>query len=328
MKDRVFSGMQPTGNMTLGNYLGAIKHWVNLQEQFESFFCLVDLHAITMPISPKVLHQNIIENYAMYLACGLDHKRSTIFKQSASFYHTELAWILACCTQLGWLNRMTQFKDKAGKDKQKSNLGLYAYPTLQAADVLLYHANKVPVGDDQIQHLELAREIARAFNRKYDVEFFDEPEAIVATTGARIMSLRDGSSKMSKSDPSDMSRINLIDDIDLIASKFKKAKSDSLEYISYDVEKRPEISNLLSIYAICRDISIEDAVLEFEGKNNSALKAAASDAVIEVLSPIQRRYNDFMNDKSQLLSMLDEGGERATEIASQNIKQVFDIVGF
>lgn len=328
MKARVFSGMQPTGNMTLGNYLGAIKHWVNLQDKYESFFCLVDLHAITMPISPDVLHKNIIENYAMYLACGLDHKRSVIFKQSASAYHTELAWILACCTQLGWLNRMTQFKDKAGKDKQKSNLGLYAYPTLQAADVLLYHATKVPVGDDQIQHLELAREIARAFNRKYDVEFFKDPEAIVATTGARIMSLRDGTCKMSKSDPSDMSRINLLDEPALIAKKFQKAKSDSEGFITYDEKVRPEVANLLNIYAISSGVTAEDALKELSGKDNAALKSLTADAVIAMLEPIQKRYKDLISDKAQLLKMLNYGCERATEEASKNIKRVFEIVGF
>lgn len=320
--------MQPTGNITLGNYLGAIKHWTQIQHQYNSLFCLVDLHAITMPIDPKILRQNLITNYALYLACGLDPEKSIIFKQSDSCYHTELGWILSCNTQLGWLNRMTQFKDKAGKDKQKSNLGLYAYPTLQAADILLYHATIVPVGEDQIQHIELARDIAGAFNRRYNIEYFDLPEAVLNKGSARIMSLRDGACKMSKSDPSDMSRINLIDNADIIINKFKKAKTDAIEGIFFDADNRPEISNLINIYAATTGCGVDEVEDRFKGSSNSEFKQALAECVIEALRPIQERFEGYMQDQAELRTMLKQGGERASELAASTIKRVFEIVGF
>lgn len=328
MAEIIFSGMQPTGNITLGNYLGAIKNWALMQHQHKSLFCLVDLHAITMPIDPQILRKNLLTNYALYLACGLDNKKSIIFKQSDSAYHTELAWILGCNTQLGWLNRMTQFKDKAGKDKQQANLGLYAYPTLQAADVLLYHATLVPVGEDQIQHLELARDIAGAFNRRYNVEYFRMPQASVSKASARIMSLRDGTVKMSKSDPSDMSRINLTDSADAIVNKFKKAKTDTIEGIYYDAEKRPEISNLMNIYSATIGCSLEEVESQFQNSTNAHFKQAIADAVIENLRPIWKKFDDYIADKAELQRLLKLGGERATEISASTIREVFKIVGF
>lgn len=324
----IFSGIQPTGNLTLGNYLGAIKNWVVMQRHHKSLFCLVDLHAITMPVDPSVLKDNLLTNYALYLACGLDNKNSIIFKQSDARHHTELGWILGCNTQLGWLNRMTQFKDKAGKDKQKSNLGLYAYPTLQAADVLIYHANIVPVGGDQIQHLELVRDIAGAFNRRYGMDYFKLPEAKINESTSRIMSLRDGTVKMSKSDPSDMSRINLTDSADIISNKFKKAKADDINGIYYDAEKRPEISNLINIYAAIAGCTIEDVESEFKPSTNADFKRAISDVVIDALAPIQKEFKHYMNDTHELKKMLKAGGESAHSIASKTMDEVFEIIGF
>jgi tryptophanyl-tRNA synthetase len=247
-KPRVLSGVQPTGNLHLGNYLGAIRNWVGLQDSHECLFMLADLHAITVPQNPADLTRNTRETAAAYIACGIDPKRSAIFPQSAVTMHAELAWILNCHTPLGWLNRMTQFKEKSGKNKEAAPVGLYAYPVLMAADILGYHATHVPVGEDQKQHLELARDIAGAFNRAYGEEFFPLPEPLIMPTAARIMSLRDGSKKMSKSDPSDYSRITLTDDADAIAKKIRKATSDSIEGVTYDPEGRPEVANLLTIY--------------------------------------------------------------------------------
>lgn len=327
MQNIVFSGIQPTGNLTLGNYLGAIKSWVSLGEQYKSYFCLVDLHAITLPIDPNNLRQALLDNFALYLSCGLDMENTVLFKQSDSPHHADLGWILSCHTRLGWLNRMTQFKDKAGKDKQEASLGLYAYPTLQAADILLYHANYVPVGEDQVQHIELVRDIAGAFNRHYGVEFFRLPEALLPKTSKRVMSLRDGRSKMSKSDPSDMARINLRDSADLIMQKFMKAKSDSITGVSYDVEKRPEISNLLEIYATITAQSIPQVVAELEGLATSDFKRRVAEAVIAELAPVQLRFNQYKKDPGQLLQNLKRGGEKASEVAAKTYLTVKEIVG-
>jgi tryptophanyl-tRNA synthetase len=269
---KVFSGIQPTGKLTLGNYLGAIKNWKKMQNEHDCIFCIVDLHAITLPQNPNELRQTCIDNFAMYIACGIDPNRSIIFIQSAIGYHAELAWIFSCITPMGWLNRMTQFKDKAGKHADKANLGLYAYPVLMAADILLYDALYVPVGDDQTQHLELTRDIAGAFNRQFQVEYFKEPQAIYNQSALRIMSLRDGTKKMSKSDESDFSRINLTDTADLISQKLKKAKSDAVDGIYYDEINRPEVSNLINIFAAVSGLDKEKIIDQYSGAQTSKFK--------------------------------------------------------
>ncbi len=327
MQKRVFSGIQPTGKLTLGNYLGAIKNWVLLQQTHECIFCIVDLHAITVHMDPKELYDNIIDNLALYMACGIDVKRSIIFNQSRIAAHSELAWILGCATQLGWLNRMTQFKDKAGKDKQQANLGLYAYPTLMAADILLYKADLVPVGEDQVQHIELTRDIAGSFNRKYGVDYFTLPEFVLDKNALRIMSLRDGTKKMSKSDPSDMSRINLTDTAETIVSKFQKAKSDSIDGIYVDTENRPEISNLINIAASLKGCSTKDIENEYSALPTSVFKSDLADLTIAVLAPIQQEMRRLLQDKGALLKMLDEQALAAAEIANITINQVRKIVG-
>ncbi|KIE04579.1 Tryptophan--tRNA ligase [Candidatus Jidaibacter acanthamoeba] len=325
---RVFSGLQPTGNLTLGNYLGAIMNWVKMQNEYECIFCLVDQHAITLPHDPKQLRQNLLTNLAAYLACGLDPEKSIIFNQASVSAHAELAWIFSCITPLGWLNRMTQFKEKAGKDRENASLGLYSYPVLMAADILLYHATHIPVGDDQIQHIELARDIAGAFNRRFGSEYFKLPNAITHKIATRIMSLQDGTKKMSKSDPSDWARINLIDDNDIIAKKIKKAKTDAIGEIYYDKENRPEISNLLTIYATLENKSIEEVSAKLSGFNNAKFKDALSELLIEKLSPIRTSINDLVKNEDYLLSVFESGKERANEIASKTINQVKEIVGF
>lgn len=325
---KVFSGIQPTGALHIGNYLGAIKNWVKMQNDFECLFCLVDLHAITVAQNPEDLRTSVLRNFAYYIACGLDQNKSILFAQSSVPEHSELGWILGCQTPLGWLNRMTQFKDKAGKDRESAMLGLYSYPVLMAADILLYHATHVPVGEDQTQHLELARDIAGAFNRNFNVDFFKEPTAIKNKIAARVMSLRDGTKKMSKSEESDFSRINMNDDADLIMQKFKKAKSDAIAGISYDREARPEISNLLEIYSSFAEVSIEQAVTLFENEQTSKFKQAVAEMVIDKLQPIQVKANQLMNDKGELLKEMNRGAEKAREIASKTIKDVKNIVGF
>lgn len=325
---KVFSGIQPTGALHIGNYLGAIKNWVQMQSDSECLFCLVDLHAITVAQSPEDLRNSVLRNFAYYIASGLDQNKSIIFAQSSVPEHSELGWILGCQTPLGWLNRMTQFKDKAGKDRESAMLGLYSYPVLMAADILLYHATHVPVGEDQTQHLELARDIAGAFNRNFNVDFFKEPIAIKNKLAARVMSLRDGTKKMSKSEESDLSRINMTDDADLILQKFKKAKSDATVGISYDQNTRPEISNLLEIYCAFSETTIEQAVKNFENEQTSKFKQAVAEVVIEKLSPIQIKANQLLNDKAELLKEMDKGAEKAREIASRTIKEVKKIVGF
>lgn len=325
---KVFSGIQPTGALHIGNYLGAIKNWVKMQNEFECLFCLVDLHAITVAQNPDDLRNSVLRNFAYYIASGLDQNKSILFAQSSVPEHSELGWILGCQTPLGWLNRMTQFKDKAGKDRESAMLGLYSYPVLMAADILLYHATHVPVGEDQTQHLELARDIAGAFNRNFSVEFFKEPLAIKNKIAARVMSLRDGTKKMSKSEESDFSRINMIDDADLIIQKFKKAKSDAISGISYDRDNRPEIANLLEIYSSFAEVSIEQAVALFENEQTSKFKQAVAEMVIDKLQPIQVKANQLMNDKGELQKEMNRGAEKAREIASNTIKDVKSIVGF
>lgn len=323
----VFSGIQPTGNLTIGNYLGAIKNWVKMQSEHDCIYCIVDLHAITVQQDAKALQTACLTNLALYIAAGLDPQKSTIFIQSSVPAHSELGWILGCNTPMGWLNRMTQFKDKAGKDKERACLGLYAYPVLMTADILAYHATLVPVGDDQTQHVELARDIAGAFNRNFGVEYFKLPDVINNKVALRIMSLRDGTKKMSKSDESDYSRINMTDSEDSIIQKLKKAKTDAIEGIYFDEENRPEISNLLNIYCAFTDESVENAVKRFASYKTSQFKEELAQAIVAHLQPIQEKAALYLNDKPQLYKLAHSGTERAAQIANKTIKEVKDIVG-
>ena len=309
-KELVFSGVQPTGNLHLGNYLGALKNFVSLQKSKNCLYCVVDLHAITTFQNPKDLNSNILETTAGFLASGLDSDKSIIFNQSSVSGHAELAWILNCICRVGWLNRMTQFKDKAGKDKEKASVGLYIYPNLMAADILLYKATHVPVGADQKQHLELSRDIAQKFNNDFNKkDFFPLPEPLIQKNISRVMSLRDGTKKMSKSEESDYSRINLKDSSDEIVKKIKKAKTDA-EPISeniQDYENRPEAYNLLSIYSDLSDQKIETTINEFVGKDFSSLKIKLSEKLVETISPIGKNIAKLMKDKKHLEDVLKKG---------------------
>lgn len=379
----VFSGIQPTGNLHLGNYLGSIRNWIDLQNSHACIFGIMNLHAITLPQDPKELRQNILDAAAVYLACGLDPKKSTIFVQGDVTEHAELAWVLGTMTPMGWLNRMTQFKDKTktktaedvirevGNDivmkyaseliasnlEQKpnlvaqkisneinekifenelrknsvfkldsSNLGLYSYPVLMASDILLYKADLVPVGEDQKQHLELTRDIAGAFNRRYNQEYFKLPEPMILKTVKRIMSLQDGTKKMSKSDESDLSRINLNDDADLIMKKVKKAKTDSLPTITYD-ENRFEIYNLLNIFSAFSGKDPQSLAKEYETSGNGKFKNDLAEVLIEKLRPIQEKLKDFKQDQAYIKQVLNDGKIKAQEIAAKTRKEVFEIVG-
>lgn len=323
----VFSGVQPTGNLHLGNYLGAIKQWIKLQNEYQSIFCIVDLHAITIHQNPEELRNNVLELTAAYIACGIDPKKAIIYPQSAVRQHSELAWILCCNTPYGWLNRMTQFKEKAGKNTEKVSLGLYNYPVLMAADILLYNASHVPVGDDQKQHLELTRDIAIRFNETYNTNHFIIPEPLILGDATRVMSLRDGTKKMSKSAESDNSRINLSDDAELIAKKFRKAKSDMEEGINYDIEKRPQASNLLTIYAALSEVTLKQAEAKFANSGFAEFKKELADIAVAKLSPINQRFNELKQDKTYLKEVLQEGQEKAGEIAEKNIKNIKEIIG-
>ncbi len=323
----IFSGAQPSGHLTVGNYLGAIKNWVHMQENNECIYCIVDLHAITMNQEPSALKEASISNLALYLASGIDPKKSTVFIQSAVPAHSELGWIFSCITPLGWLKRMTQFKDKSGKNVENVGLGLLAYPTLMAADILLYHATQVPVGEDQTQHVELTRDIAGAFNRRFNVDYFKEPKAVIPKESARIMSLRDGKKKMSKSDPSDMSRINMTDDKDLIVQKIKKATTDAIVGISYDEELRPEVSNLINIYSAFSGMGADDVVERFANAQTSKFKMELAEVVIDALEPIQKEYHKLMDDREYLASIANVGSTRANELANKTLAEVKSIVG-
>lgn len=327
MTKRIVSGVQPTGNLHLGNYLGAIRRWVDIQNDAQCLFFLADLHAITVPQDPEKLLASVRETTAAYIACGIDPKKSIIFPQSAIAAHSELAWILSCNTPMGWLNRMTQFKEKAGKDKEKAPLGLYSYPVLMAADILLYKATHVPVGEDQKQHIELARDIAGAFNREVKTDFFPLPEPMIGQEAARIMSLRDGTKKMSKSDESDYSRINLTDDLEAIALKFRKAKSDMVEGMSL-AEDRPEATNLLGIYAALKGISKEQAVRECNELNFSAFKNLLTEVAIEKLSPITKKMRELLASPGDIDAVLKDGTQRAMEISAKTMSQIKDLIGF
>jgi tryptophanyl-tRNA synthetase len=328
--NRIFSGMQPTNQLHLGNYLGALKNWVGLQGQGETIFCVVDLHAITLPQDPAVLAGATREIAAAYIAAGIDLDKSIIFAQSHVSAHAELGWILGCFTPMGWLNRMTQFKDKAGKDREGAPLGLYGYPVLMAADILTYKATHVPVGEDQKQHLELARDIAGAFNRRYGVEFFPLPEPQILGEATRVMSLRDGTKKMSKSDLSDMSRINMTDTPELIAQKIRKAKTDPepLPANPDQLEGRPEADNLLTLYAALTDGSKRAAVARFAGTQFSLLKAELTEAAVETLGPIAARMNALMADTAAIDAILRDGAAKADAIAQPILAEAKALVGF
>src|SRR5919106_330527 len=328
MKGRIFSGIQPSGKLHLGNYLGAIRNWVRLQGEYEAIYCIVDLHAITVPQEPAELRAKTYEVAAGFLAAGLDPERTTIFVQSHVPAHAQLAWIFNCVTPLGWLNRMTQFKDKAGKNREQALTGLYVYPVLQAADILAYRATHVPVGEDQKQHIELSRDIAGAFNRKYGTEFFPLPEPMIMGDATRIMSLRDGRAKMSSSDPSDQSRINLTDDADTIAHKVRRAKSDSQMGLTYDPDNRPEASNLLNIYAALADLPRAAVEARFAESSFSAFKAELAELAVDKLAPITAEMRRLMDDRGEIERILRQGAERAEAIATDNLAQVYDLVGF
>ncbi len=328
---RVVSGIQPTGNLHLGNYLGAIRNWVRMQDEMEGdkLYFLADLHAITVYNRPEELAANTREMAAALIASGIDPERSILFNQARVPAHAELAWLLFCTARIGWLNRMTQFKDKAGKNREGVSVGLYAYPVLQAADVLLYQASHVPVGEDQKQHLELARDIAQKFNTDYEAEVFTLPEPIIPPAAARIMSLRDGSSKMSKSDPSDMSRINLTDDADTIMQKVKKAKTDPepLPSSKDGLEGRPEAQNLVGIYAAIADESVDAVLARFGGQGFGAFKPALGELLIEVLRPITDRFNALKADTTTLDAILTKGGEKAATLAAPTLAATYGALG-
>ena len=328
----VFSGVQPTGNLHLGNYLGAVKRFVELQDaDTMCIYCLVDLHAITNWQDPKELRQNTVEVTAAFLACGLRQENSIIFNQSQVTTHTELAWIFNCVARIGWLNRMTQFKEKAGKNRENASLGLYCYPTLMAADILAYHATHVPVGEDQKQHIELTRDIAMKFNNDFNTpDFFPIPEPIIEGMATRIMSLRDGTKKMSKSEASDMSRINLTDDSDSIRKKIQKAKTDPFELPSAKEElvNRPEAENLLGIYATLANQSIEKTLEQFSGSDFKKLKDALSDILISELEPINKEIKKLLDEEAYIIQILRKGSERADNISRPILEKTREIVGF
>ena len=333
MSKKIFSGVQPTGNLHLGNYLGAIKNFVELNNDINNkcIFCVVDLHAITTKQDPKELKNNIRETVATFVASGIDPVRSIIFNQSRVAAHTEAAWIFSCVARVGWLNRMTQFKEKAGKDKEKASIGLYSYPVLMAADILLYDATHVPVGDDQKQHLELCRDIAQKFNNDYKADsFLQVPEPLIQKEFSRIMSLKDGSKKMSKSDLSDLSRVNLTDNKDQIINKIKKAKTDPLPMPKFvnELNERPEVKNLIGIYASLTNSSLEKSVENFLGKNLSEFKENLSHVLVDKIEPISTEIKKLLNDQVYLDKILKEGFEKADMIASKKIKEIKEIVGF
>ncbi len=329
-KKLVFSGVQPTGNLHLGNYLGALKNFVSLQKEMECIYCVVDLHAITVFQDPNHLHDGVLETTASFLATGLDPDKSIIFNQSSVSGHAELAWILNCVSRIGWLNRMTQFKDKAGSDKEKASVGLYIYPNLMAADILLYKATHVPVGADQKQHLELSRDIAQKFNKDFNCkDFFPLPEPLIPKNISRVMSLRDGSKKMSKSEESDYTRINLKDNADEINKKIKKAKSDS-DPIPDDIkslENKPEALNLLTIYSELTKTSLEKIISEMAGKEYSLLKSKLAEVLISEITPVGKEIQKLLKDKAHLKSILRKGAEKANIIAEDNLKNIREKVG-
>jgi tryptophanyl-tRNA synthetase len=329
-KQRVFSGVQPSGNLTLGNYLGAIKNWVGLQDSHETIFCVVDLHAITVWQDPDVLRDATREVAAGMIASGVDPKKSIVFNQSQVSAHAELAWIFNCVARMGWLNRMTQFKEKAGKHKERASVGLYVYPDLMAADILAYQATHVPVGADQKQHLELTRDIAQKFNSDYGVVFFPEVEPLIFGEATRVMSLRDGTAKMSKSDPSENSRINLTDERDLIAKKIRKARTDSepLPGSMEELDGRAEAKNLINIFAALSGRKAGEICTEYEGQGFADFKRDLAELSVETLGPITEEMARLMSDKMYLDTILREGADNADKVATPILREVKDIVGF
>ena len=328
--NRIFSGIQPTGNLHLGNYLGAIRNWVTLQRDYDCIFCIVDLHALTQPQDPAKLRASTREVTAAYIAAGIDPERCIIFNQSRVSAHAELAWLLGCLTPLGWLNRMTHFKERtAGKNREMAGLGLYAYPVLMAADILVYKATHVPVGEDQKQHLELARDLAGTFNRRFERDFFPLPEPQIFGEATRVMSLRDGTKKMSKSDTSDYSRINMTDGADTIALKIRRAKTDPqpLPGAVTDLEHRPEADNLIGIYAALSGLSREAALARFAGRNFSEFKEALSELAVDLLGRIGREMRRLMTEPGYIDSVLRRGAERATAIADPVLREAQEICG-
>ena len=333
IKERVFSGVQPTGSLHIGNYLGAIKNFVSVQNDYDSIFCIVDLHAITVWQDPNILSENIYEVAAAYIASGIDPKKATIFVQSQVPAHAELAWILNCVSRIGWLNRMTQFKEKAGKNREKASVGLYVYPTLMAADILLYHSNLVPVGDDQKQHLEITRDIAQKFNNDFknsnNDNFFPIPEPMILPVASRVMSLRNGLKKMSKSDSSSMTRIEFSDENDLVIKKIMKAKTDPLPMpeSAKELENRPEVKNLINIYGAISGEKTEQLISKFVGQRLSDFKKDLSDIIISEMEPIRDKFIELKNDKLFLNKILKDGMYKAREKSNPIIGEVKSIVG-
>lgn len=330
MKNRIFSGAQPSGNMHLGNYLGAFRNWARLQNDYECIFCVVDMHAITVWQDPADLQAQVREAAAAYIASGVNPEESILFNQSRVPGHAELAWIFNCVARLGWLNRMTQFKDKAGKNRENASTGLYVYPNLMAADILLYKATHVPVGEDQKQHLELTRDIAQKFNNDFGVELFPLTEPLILAEGARVMSLRDGNKKMSKSDPSEFSRINLNDDADTLAQKIRKAKTDAelLPAKAELLEGRPEAKNLVGIYAALADMERDAVCAQYEGKGFGDFKKALTEVVVDKLAPITSEMIKLQNDPAYIDGILKVGGEKAQDLSAPILAEVKKTVGF
>lgn len=329
MQKRILSGIKPTSSMTLGNYLGAIKVWVDSQYEADNYFMVADQHAITVPQDPKEMHELTYELVAAYIASGLDVEKNTFFLQSHVPAHMELGWILTCQSPMGWLKRMTQFKDKAGKNQDSIGAGLFTYPSLMAADILLYQATHVPVGDDQKQHVELTRDLAISFNQKFG-EVFIVPEPVIAKEGARIMSLRDGTKKMSKSDPSDMTRINLLDPAEVIADKIKRAKTDTgvMPSSVEEFSERPEVKNLIEIYALLSGVSSAQIVAQFDGQPFSPFKNALAELLVDKITPIGSKMTELMKDRGELLRLLAKGRDKATETAQPTLNKVKEVMGF
>ena len=329
-QERVFSGVQPTGTLHLGNYLGAIKNFVELQNKYNCIYCVVDQHAITVEQNPVELRSNILEVLASFIAAGVDYKKQIIFQQSSVAAHSQLAWVFNCVSRIGWLNRMTQFKDKAGKNRENVSVGLMVYPNLMAADILAYLATHVPVGDDQKQHLELSRDIAQKFNNDFGVNYFPQPEPLIYGNATRVMSLRDGTKKMSKSDPSDFSRILLTDEDESIASKIKKAKSDSelIPESSKDLQDNPECLNLINILSACLNQSVDKTLQNYSGKEYSLLKKDLAESLIQIIKPMRTEIKNLLNNKDELDAILKDGTQKATNIANPIIEDVYKIVGF
>lgn len=329
MRELYFSGIQPTGSLHLGNYLGALKQWVKLQREKDCIFSIVDLHAITIPQDPVELREDIFRVFALYMAAGIDVNRNIVFVQSQIKEHVELSWCLSCLTPMGWMNRMTQFKDKVQKNADNATLGLYSYPILMAADILLYRSTHVPVGNDQKQHVELTRDVAQLFNNRFKTDLFPIPEPVIPEVGARVMSLRDGTKKMSKSDDSDMSRINLTDDDDLIRKKIQKAKTDSDPIPSHIIElqNRAEPLNLVSIFAAIIGCDEQEILDRYSGQNFSNFKKDLADAIINEIAPIRNKYEEIMSDKISLVKLINQSNEKARNIAEFTMQMVKQCMG-